>query len=66
MFRREEFVSRTALRKNDAVTRDAPMGPFKEEFVSHMALRGRENGAASRDVAHMPKKQDFVRGIAQD
>jgi hypothetical protein len=64
--RREEFVSRMALRRreNDAVMRDALTEPGREEYVSRTAQRGSINGAASRGVAPMPKKQDFVRGIA--
>ena len=36
---REECVSLTALRQNDATSRGVPMEPQREEFVSRMEQR---------------------------
>ena len=40
--------------------------PKREEFVSHMAQRGRENDAASRGVPINQKREEFVGRMAQD
>ena len=42
------------------------MGPLREEFVSHMVLKWKGNGAALRVVALMPgERKEFVSHTAQ-
>ncbi len=53
----------TTLRRSGAASMDVPMGPLREEFVSHMELR--QHVAAMRGATNKHKKVEFVSHMEQ-